>query len=84
MKLLLDQGLPLSAAALLSDAGIDTIHVGEIGMLKPKMQKLSREQEKMDVLLLHSMQISIHFWRLMKQLHPQSFAFVLKGYVPKH
>jgi predicted nuclease of predicted toxin-antitoxin system len=32
MKLLLDQGLPLSAAALLSDAGIDTIHVGEIGM----------------------------------------------------
>jgi predicted nuclease of predicted toxin-antitoxin system len=32
MKLLLDQGLPLSAAALLSDAGIDTIHVGEIEM----------------------------------------------------
>ncbi|MFN6259233.1 DUF5615 family PIN-like protein, partial [Microcystis sp.] len=32
MKLLLDQGLPLSAATLLCDAGIDTIHVGEIGM----------------------------------------------------
>lgn len=32
MKLLLDQGLPLSAAAVLCDAGIDTIHVGEIGM----------------------------------------------------
>ncbi|MFB2919674.1 MULTISPECIES: DUF5615 family PIN-like protein [Aerosakkonema] len=32
MKLLLDQGLPLSAARLLRDAGIDTIHVGEINL----------------------------------------------------
>jgi len=31
MKLLLDQGLPRSAAALLNLAGIDTLHVGDIG-----------------------------------------------------
>ncbi len=32
MELLLDQGLPLSAAALLSNAGIDAIYVGEVEM----------------------------------------------------
>lgn len=32
MKLLLEQRLPLSAAALLWDTDIDAIHVGEIGM----------------------------------------------------
>jgi len=31
MKLLLDQGLPRSAAALLRAVGIDAIHTGEIG-----------------------------------------------------
>jgi predicted nuclease of predicted toxin-antitoxin system len=31
MKLLLDQGLPRSAAVVLQTQGIDTIHVGEIG-----------------------------------------------------
>jgi predicted nuclease of predicted toxin-antitoxin system len=32
MKLLLDQGLPRSAAALLCAAGIDTVHASEIGL----------------------------------------------------
>jgi predicted nuclease of predicted toxin-antitoxin system len=31
MKLLLDQGLPLSASELLREAGEDTVHVSEIG-----------------------------------------------------
>ena len=31
MRLLLDQGLPRTAAVLLREAGIDTVHVGEIG-----------------------------------------------------
>lgn len=31
MKLLLDQGLPRSAVDLLCQAGIDTVHVGDIG-----------------------------------------------------
>ncbi len=32
MKLLLDQGLPRSAAILLRESNIDAVHVGEIAM----------------------------------------------------
>ena len=54
MKLLLDQGLPLSAAALLRDAGIDTIHVGEIGMSQAEDAEIiqkAREDERVVVTL---------------------------------
>lgn len=34
MKLLLDQGLPRSAAALLTESGFDSVHVADIGLSK--------------------------------------------------
>ena len=49
MKLLLDQGLPRSAAASLRNAGIDTIHVGEIGMSEAEDVEIiqrAREEER--------------------------------------
>ncbi|BAU10597.1 hypothetical protein LEP3755_10820 [Leptolyngbya sp. NIES-3755] len=54
MKLLLDQGLPLSAAALLRDADIDTIHVGEIGMSEVEDADIiqrARDEERIVVTL---------------------------------
>ncbi|MBD2089127.1 DUF5615 family PIN-like protein [Microcoleus sp. FACHB-1515] len=42
MKLLLNQGLPRSATALLRDAGIDTIHVGEIGLSEAEDAEIIR------------------------------------------
>ncbi|MBD2042621.1 DUF5615 family PIN-like protein [Microcoleus sp. FACHB-672] len=54
MKLLLDQGLPLSATALLRNAGIDTIHVSEIGMFEAEdaeIIQISGEEERVLVTL---------------------------------
>ena len=54
MKLLLDQGLPLSAAALLRDADIDTIHVSEIGMSEAEDADIiqrARDEERIVVTL---------------------------------
>jgi predicted nuclease of predicted toxin-antitoxin system len=34
MKMLLDQGVPRSAAALLRQAGIDAVHTAEVGLAK--------------------------------------------------
>jgi predicted nuclease of predicted toxin-antitoxin system len=49
MKLLLDQGLPRSAARLLREAGIDTVHVGEMGCSTADdaaILQTAREQER--------------------------------------
>lgn len=46
MHLLLDQGLPRSAAELLRQAGIDTIHVGEIGMAAAKDSEILEHASK--------------------------------------
>ncbi|MBW4636463.1 MAG: DUF5615 family PIN-like protein [Iphinoe sp. HA4291-MV1] len=54
MKLLLDQGLPRSATALLCEAGINTIHVAEISLSAAEdidiLQK-AREEERIVVTL---------------------------------
>ncbi len=46
MKLLLDQGLPLSAAALLREVGVDTIHVEELGMAAAEDSEILRKAQE--------------------------------------
>jgi predicted nuclease of predicted toxin-antitoxin system len=46
MKLLLDQGLPLSAAALLREAGINTVHVGEIKMSEAEDAEITKRAKE--------------------------------------
>jgi predicted nuclease of predicted toxin-antitoxin system len=54
MKLLLDQGLPRSAAMLLREGGIDTLHVGEIGLAAATDDEILRRgrQESRVVVIL--------------------------------
>ena len=42
MKLLLDHGLPRSAAGLLRDAGMDAVHTGERGLATASDQQRAR------------------------------------------
>ncbi len=54
MKLLLDQGLPRSAALLLREGGIDTLHVGEIGLAAATDNEIlqrGRQEERVVVTL---------------------------------
>jgi len=43
MKVLLDQGKPRSAAALLRNAGHDVIHTAEIGMAEAEDEEILRK-----------------------------------------
>jgi predicted nuclease of predicted toxin-antitoxin system len=50
MKLLLDQGLPRSAAALLCEVGIDTMHVAQMSLSAADdtdILQRAREDERM-------------------------------------
>ena len=54
MKLLLDQGLPRTAAALLNTAGINTVHVGDIGYAAAEdaaILQLGKDQHRVVVTL---------------------------------
>jgi predicted nuclease of predicted toxin-antitoxin system len=54
MKLLLDQGLPRSAAGILRDAGLDAVHTGECGLstaLDAKVLTAGRTQGRVIVTL---------------------------------
>jgi predicted nuclease of predicted toxin-antitoxin system len=54
MKLLLDQGLPRTAASLLRSHGIDAVHTGEIGLATaddPTLLRLARQQDRIVVTL---------------------------------
>ena len=46
MKLLLDQGLPRSAAALLCETGFDTVHVGDIGLASAEDSEIPQKAKE--------------------------------------
>ena len=84
MKLLLDQGLPLSAAALLRDAGVDTLHVGKIGMSEAEDAEII-QRARDEGRVVATLDADFHtLLALDEATLPQSFVFGLKGYVPKH
>jgi len=54
MKLLLDQGLPRSAAALLRDGGVDAVHTGDCGLAEAAdavILDYAREEDRIVVTL---------------------------------
>ena len=52
MKLLLDQGLPRSAASLLRNVGIDTVHTGEIGYATAEDAEIMKKAVREDRIVI--------------------------------
>ena len=52
MKLLLDQGVPRSAAALLRQAGLDAVHAGESGLAEAADSEIIRQATEGDRIIV--------------------------------
>ncbi len=50
MKLLLDQGLPRSSAAILREAGFDAVHTGEISLATAEDELILQRSPERDEL----------------------------------
>lgn len=48
IRLLLDQGAPYRAARLLSDRGIDTLHVGDLGLSEARDETILERARELD------------------------------------
>ena len=71
MRLLLDQGLPRTIAALLRDAGFDSVHVGEIDMATAKdFQILQRARDERRIVATFDSDFHA-LWRCLAQQRPQ-------------
>ncbi len=82
MKLLLDQGLPRSAAALLREAGIDTVHTGEIGFATAE-DSVILERARLEGRIVVTLDSDFHMllaWS--SDSTPSVIRIALKGCVP--
>lgn len=48
IRLLLDQGAPYRAARLISDRGIDTLHVGDLGLAEARDESILERARELD------------------------------------
>jgi hypothetical protein len=84
MKLLLDQGLARGAADLLRAAGIDTIHVGEIGQSRAEdaaILEMGRKEERVVVTLDANFHPACPFWRDVSLSNSYSYRRIKGGWL---